>query len=59
MQLTELERRVLLDLIDDDNARDRRHFERGRSTREVLDAQNKLYWTIRTKLILHTPVPDA
>jgi hypothetical protein len=58
MQLTERERRVLLDLIDEENNRDRRTHLAGRTTPEVWADQDKLYWSIRRKLVAHTPAPD-
>lgn len=58
MQLTELERRTLLDLIDTDHDRDRRHFDLGRTSIETWTKQQALYVSLRTKLVLHTPTPD-
>ena len=51
MRLTEEERRVLLDLLDLDNTRDRHHREKGRTTAETFAAQERLYWSIRRKLV--------
>lgn len=51
MQLTELERRTLLDLIDADHDRDRRHFDIGRTTMETWVKQRKLYEGLRSKLV--------
>jgi hypothetical protein len=59
MQLTELERRTLLDLIDEEHSRDRRTHSAGRTTAETFRTQTALYVSIRTKLVLHTPVPDS
>lgn len=55
---TEEERRVLLDLIDADNSRDHELHKRGRTTAEVWALQNKLYWTIRNKLVT-APLADS
>lgn len=54
---TELERRVLLDLIDADNSRDVEMHKRGRTTPEVFAEQDKLYWAIRNKLVT-VPLAD-
>lgn len=59
MQLTERERRVLLDLIDEENNRDRRTHLAGRTTVATWEEQDTLYWSIRRKLVGHTPTPDS
>ena len=51
MKLTEQERRVLLDLVDEEHSRDRRARAAQRTTAEVFDLQTKLYWSIRNKLV--------
>lgn len=55
----EAERRVLLDLIDEENARDRRTHVAGRTTREVWDAQDAMYWGLRRKLVAISPTEDS
>lgn len=51
MKFTVEERRVLLDLIDEEHSRDRRTFEKGRTTIPVFAEQQKLYDSLRVKLI--------
>lgn len=53
---TEAERRILLDLIDEEHARDRRTFEIGRTTIPVFADQQKMYAQLRRKLVGITPV---
>lgn len=56
---TEDERRTLLDLIDEENARDARTHKLGRTTAEVFAAQTKKYWSIRNKLITASLAEDS
>lgn len=51
MRFTVEERRVLLDLIDEEHSRDRRTFEKGRTTIPVFAQQQKLYASLRYKLV--------
>lgn len=51
MKLTEQERRTLLDLLDEEHARDRRTFEIGRTTISTFRDQQSLYQRLRAKLI--------
>lgn len=51
MRLTEEERRVLLDLLDEEHSRDRREHSRGRTTPETFTAQGLLYYSLRRKLV--------
>ncbi len=51
MKFTVEERRVLLDLIDEEHSRDRRTFEKGRTTIPVFKAQQELYASLRHKLV--------
>lgn len=59
MQLTESERRLLLDLLDEERARDTRINLVGRMTSEVYLEQTAAYVLLRRKLVEHTPTPDA
>ena len=56
---TEAERRVLLDLIDEENGRDRRTHVAGRTTPEVWAAQDAMYWNLRRKLVAISPTEDS
>lgn len=58
MQLTESERRLLLDLLDEERARDTRTNLIGRTTDEVYMQQTRVYHQLRGKLVQHTPTPD-
>jgi hypothetical protein len=55
------ERRVLLDLVDEENSRDRRTHLKGRTTPEVFEAQSKLYASLRFKLVAQDVIesPDG
>lgn len=55
---TEQERRVLLDLLDEEHARDRRTHAIGRTTDETFAAQTTLYEGLRTKLVVSPLIPD-
>lgn len=59
LTFNEAERRVLLDLIDEENARDRRTYVAGRTTREVWDTQDAMYWGLRRKLVSISPTEDS
>lgn len=58
MQLTESERRLLLDLLDEERARDVRTHIIGRTTATVFLEQTKVYDQLRWKLVEHTPTPE-
>lgn len=55
---TERERRILLDLIDEENSRDRRTFAAGRTTELVWALQEVMYTKLRRKLVSISPTPD-
>jgi hypothetical protein len=57
--LSERERRVLLDLIDEEHARDCRTFEAGRTTGDTFQAQTSMYKGLRAKLVAISPIPDS
>jgi hypothetical protein len=58
MQLTESERRLFLDLLDEEHSRDRRTHSIGRTTTEAFMEQSRLYYSLRAKPITHVPTPD-
>lgn len=51
MKLTEEERRVLLDLVDEEHSRDVREHSRGRTTRGVFLNQSAAYDRLRAKIV--------
>lgn len=55
MTLTSHERIVLLHLIDADNSRDRVNHQYGRTSAETFAEQEKLYWSLRRKLVAESP----
>lgn len=52
---TELQRRVLLDLLDEENSRDRRTHSAGRTTETTWKEQDALYMEIR-RILVTTPL---
>lgn len=51
MKFTVEERRVLLDLIDEEHSRDQRTHSKGRTSKRTFKSQTKLYETLRFKLV--------
>jgi hypothetical protein len=55
MTLTERERRLFLDLLDEEHARDRRTYDVGRTSEATFREQAAMYAGLRRKLVAEVP----